>query len=249
MIASRDIAVAIGHFNMPGAVALNLHMIRKHNGDGSPVIVTDDCSPPDAMLRLVSVCDQHNAMLLPGTRRLGHVGGDLRAFWHGLQFARDAGCAYLMKLSQRAVYDTPDWLTQSASLLHRVGAHTGASRAGLSNGVTVAHIRTSAIMLHVPTWCEPETLDMLKPRELAGVACEWIVARCLQRIGGVFVGLPFSSNVITASRPGELWHDDPASGPLYRALAEREGIDLGPEFHIGGSNVLPDGSPDQSYRG
>ena len=44
------------------------------------------------------------------------------------------------------------------------------------------------------------------------------------------------------------WHDDPASDRHYRRLAEREKIDLGAEFHIGGSNVLPDGKADPTYR-
>lgn len=248
MIEARQIAVAIGHHNMPGAAALNLALLRKHNGPDFPILVTDDDSRPECVARLQQECERHNADLRLSARRLGHVGGDLRAFYHGLLFAQQKGCRYLLKLSQRAIFDHPGWLVREARKMATFGLPASGVRAGISPGRAVAHLRTSAIMLDVEAWARPDILGQLEPRELIGVACEWIVGRCLQELGGQYLRLGGVSDILTESFPGECWHDDPTSEARYRELADREGIELGPEFHIGGSGVMPDGSPNLNYR-
>lgn len=242
-----EVAIAVGHFNMPSAARLNLHLLRKHLSPSHPILVTDDCSPPLALVAIAEACELYDAQLQPGTERLGHVGGDLRAFHGGLEFARERGCKYLMKLSQRAMFDLADWLMPAARSLHAWRMPAAGAPASIPAG-TVAHVRTSAILLDVAAWSREDILEELTPRVHGGIACEWLVGRCLQRLGGTFLKLEFVSQNLTAAGPGELWHDEAGSDEKYRAVAAREGVTLGPDFHAGGSNVRPDGSPDPHYR-
>lgn len=250
---ASDVAVVVGHFNMPGAVALNLHLLRKHNPPEHPILVTDDVSEPDAVQRLVVECEKYNATLRAGSTRHGHVGGDLRAFYYGLLFAKERNCKFLMKLSQRAVFDIPRWLMSSAHALEAWGYPCAGQRAAVGNNQTLAHCRTSSILLKVSDWTQPHILEHLKPQRHGGISCEWLIGTLLQQLGGTMLSLPFvPANLLTSAVDGtgqvvSPWHDDPESGPHYQRIADREGIDLGPEFHVRGINTLPDGTADPTY--
>lgn len=243
-----QVAVAIGHYRMPSAVELNLKVLRRRNGREFRAIVTDDASPWDDVRRLESICAEHDATLVrTPDGRLGHVGGDLRAFYHGLSYARMWKCRYLMKLSQRAIVDIPDWLQTTARHMMATGLPVAGRAAGVGPRLTAAHLRTSAIMLDVEAWSDHATLAELEPSRRSGIACESIIGDLFLRKGGRMVALPGIPDDILESRPEAPWHDSPDGMRHYHDLARRENVDLSTGFHGYGSGTKPDGTPDPEY--
>ena len=248
MMRPQDVAVCIGHYKQTSAVELSLAILRKQNPGPHPIMVVDDCSPADAQVRLARVCERHGATLRASSSRLGHVGGDLRAFYHGLLFAERMGARYLVKLSQRRMFDIPNWLCSSAELLKFYRLPIAGQRAGTSVIDSIAYMQTSAVMVEVERWTAPHSLNDLKPRPVHHTSAEWLVGNIWHRMGNVMLGLPGMKESIFDSTPEAPWHDDPKSHGYYVALAEKYGVTLGKDFHIGGSQMQPDGTNDPDYR-
>ncbi len=146
------------------SVELNLAVIRRRCGS-VPVLVVDDASPPASQWALRAICARYDATFLSHPERLGHTSGDIAAFGCGLHWAAELGLRVLTKLSQRMIFDVPDWVTEDAELLLASGF--GTMTAALSNYGDPSRVRTEAVMMVVPRWSRPEILSRYQPRRYA----------------------------------------------------------------------------------
>jgi hypothetical protein len=146
------------------SVELNLAVIRRRCGS-VPVLVVDDASPPASQWALRAICARYDATFLSNPERLGHTSGDIAAFGCGLRWAAELGLTVLTKLSQRMIFDVPDWVTEDAELLLASGF--GTMTAALSNYGDPSRVRTEAVMMVVPRWSRPEILSRYQPRRYA----------------------------------------------------------------------------------
>ncbi len=144
------------------SVELNLTVIRRRCGS-VPVLVVDDASPPSSQWALRAVCARYGATFFSNPVRLGHTSGDIAAFGHGLRWAAELKLDVLTKLSQRMIFDVPDWVTEDAELLRSSGY--GTMTAALSNFGDPSRVRTEAVMMVVSRWSRPEILSRYQPRQ------------------------------------------------------------------------------------
>jgi len=162
--------IVIGHYNQPDFLELNIAAIRHHCGQ-VPILVSDDCSdgfgqtpkqttPFGRILRLAE--QDRNVTVWPNVASIGHAGGDMSAFWKGLVWSRNMGFDILFKISQRLIFDVPDWVNKSAKELINSGQKT------LGKGCTQDpwQIRTESVGMLVSAWSKPTILTHLTPRPI-----------------------------------------------------------------------------------
>ena len=162
--------IVIGHYNQPDFLELNIAAIRHHCGD-VPILISDDCSDgfgqtprPDTIFgRILALAERdQNISVWPNVAPIGHAGGDMSAFWKGLVWARNLGLDILFKLSQRLIFDHPDWVNQSVRELVQSGART------FGKGCTQDpwRLRTESVGILVQAWSKPSILTHLTPRPI-----------------------------------------------------------------------------------
>lgn len=144
------------------SVDLNLSVIRARCGD-VPILVADDASPWQSQLALRAVCAKHGAEFVSNPYRLGHTSGDIAAFGRGLEWANRRGLTTLTKLSQRMIFDIPDWITLDSACLLESGF--GTMTASLANYGDPSRIRTEAVMMVVARWSTPSVLERYRPQQ------------------------------------------------------------------------------------
>lgn len=250
--------IVIGHFGMPGTIRFQHALNQTHLK--VPMLVTDDWTwesrrpdePEDAGLRryheLIEVCRERGLplKLASDKHRCKHAGGDLGAFYHGLQWAQRHGIEYLMKLSMRAfIYGMDGYLQETAAGMKERQYATASHVCQYGNGMTAFQIRSEIVIMHVPSWCQPQIMAELTPRPNVGVAGEIVIANAHKRHVRTTVYAPawFGASR-TTKYPGLWWHDNHSSGdPVQdveiakageaeaRAIAKAYGVDLGEEFH------------------
>ena len=170
--------IVIGHYNQPDFLELNIAAIRHHCGD-VPILVSDDCSdgfgqtPRSNTLfgRVLLLAEKdRNVTVWPNVSTIGHAGGDMSAFWKGLIWSRNLGFDVLFKISQRLIFDIPDWVRKSAKELINSGAKT------LGKGCTQDpwQLRTESVAMLVRPWSKPSILTHLTPRPI-NVATELVL--------------------------------------------------------------------------
>ena len=249
--------IVIGHFGMPGTIRFQHALNQRHLR--VPMMVTDDWTwesrRPDELenagLRryheLIEVCRERGLplKLASNTHRCKHAGGDLGAFYHGLQWAAKHGIEYLMKLSMRAfIYGLDGYLQETVAGMKELGYATGSQICQYGAGMTAFQIRSEIVIMHVPSWCQPHILHELTPRPNIQAA-EIIIANIHKRhIRTTVYGPPWFGPNRNDRYPGFWWHDNHSSGdPVQdvelakageaeaRAIAAGYGVDLGEEFH------------------
>lgn len=188
------VLIVIGHFNMPNALELNIAAIRHFNGDSIPILISDDCSDGFAAIpdpktpygHVLRITHKYpNVFVWPNHFRIGHAGGDLGAFWKGLNWAGagawdgqcwrgDNGYDILFKLSQRFIFTDYDWARHWARILYN------SNYAAIGKGCTDLgfDLRTEAVGLKVAEWFTPKILAHLCPRPI-GIATEAVVYEVL----------------------------------------------------------------------
>lgn len=242
--------VAIGHFAQPSVIELQAEVIRANCGADTPIMVCDDFTEtahdeskgvgPERGQRLkdrlLEICDRKKLIYRSsGDRRLGHIGGDLGPFWHGLHYARDNAIEYVCKLSQRLVIDRPNWL---AELTRQMGKfqYATASRGCFYHQRGVFHMRTELVVMKTLPWLRPDVLADLQPRELPQ-ATEHLI---YQQIGKINRGPSnfFAPRWFPANRheqiEGAVWKDAlprEETDRRYAALFEKYGVVPGEEFN------------------
>lgn len=241
--------VAIGSYGQPSALELQAKTIRANCGD-VPILVSDDHSEdyfrPEQgpeygqriKQRILDVCEREG-MIYRDTapERIGHAGGDLGSFYHGLIHARNNDIEYVCKLSQRFIIDIPGWLEKTCRTMRKYhgkyGTHT-ATHPCSYGGRHHFHMRTECVFMHVPTWTQPHILVHLTPRVLHGRAAEWIVNDQRSKLGGVQLGPTFYGEDRQVEYAGVAWKDvlpiNRRNEPYYQ-MAAKYGVELGEEFN------------------
>lgn len=238
-------AVVIGSYYWPGAVELNVAAIRAANGPHVPILISDDCSPghPCARLpgtqwrRLQDIASRYPNVDLQGNAyNIGHAGGDAQAFRKGLLWAQERGAAFLVKLSQRMILHAQHWLADAVVAF----AHSGLATGGVGG-------LTDAVIMRVDRWA-PIARERM-PAEHSPIhqpAEPWFWGLHHEAGFGELWQWPLVTfdrgaralGVVGRAPPGVLWHD--ASAPEdYIGLAQALSVDLGAEFRVDGSHLLP----------
>lgn len=243
--------VSIGSWGQPSVIQLQARSIRATCGADTPILVSDDYTEnafdptkgtgPDRgqalKARLLEICEQENLVFRhSGEAPLGHIGGDLGAFWHGLNYARDHGLDFVCKLSQRFVVDIPNWLPEVIRQMNKFGYNT-ATRGCFYHHRAVFQMRTECVVMKTLPWLRPDVLERLRPRQLR-YATEHLVAEECARINGgqcKFIAPKWLVENRHQRVPGVAWKD---ALPLeetvnldYLPMFAKYGVEVGEEFN------------------
>lgn len=259
--------VAIGTYGpmSPNVAELQIRLIRKHNGAETPILVHDDHSEDshddkvspeiaaEQRQRLKDLCLREGVHFRSSPRRLGHGGGDLSAFWHGIRAAKKLGYPFAWKLSMRFMIDVPNWIESALQKWAQV--ETLFSKQFPSPIVLSTHTcgtpwptfpyRTECVGMRVADFDKPLVTcpkgGLLAPRSLGqGVIAEPIFAQAVYATGGGLAVAPdWLGHQRPVRRPGIVWHDVPGADQEYLALFKRESVDPGPYFHADLSTSTP----------
>ena len=237
-----SVGISIGSYGMPGIIELQAATIRANCGD-IPVIVSDDHTEEagddglEKKTRILDICEKYGLIYRDtAPNRIGHAGGDLGSFQHGLQYAARYGIEYWLKLSQRLIVDRPLFVQKCAAILKESQHHT-MSQIHQNHGQFYFAMRTEFVLMEVARWFKPDIMQKLTPRPL-NRAAEDIVYDCVNTIGGSFYSTPLFTPERSKKHEGVLWYE--ADGPEgYERLAEKYGVELGAGFHAGGSVHSP----------
>lgn len=229
-----SVGISIGSYGMPGLIELQAKVIRANCGN-IPVIVSDDQTDeagetgPAKKSRLIDVCEKYGLIFRDAAaNRVGHAGGDLGAFWHGLNYAAEHGIEYWLKLSQRFVIDRPLFAQKCAAMMNARDSHT-MSQTHKNRGKFFFAMRTEFVMMEVRRWNRPELIDSLRPRPI-GRAAEDVVHGCVKRLGGAIIACPLFTPERSKPHKDLLWYE--ADGPAgYDLMAAKYGVELGDGFH------------------
>ena len=237
------VGVSIGHFGMPGLVELQAKVIRAHCGD-VPIVVSDDFteeSGDDGLCkkdRLLEICERYKLIYRNAApSRIGHAGGDLGAFKHGLNYAASRGIEYWMKLSQRFIIDRPMFLQKLAAIMREKNAHT-MGNVHKNRGKFFFSVRTECLLMHVPRWHRPDILAEIEPRVL-GRAAENVIEHCINKLGGKKIANPLFTDDRARWHTNIYWYEQPHAHEAYITLAAKYDVDLGLGFHVQGSLNSP----------
>lgn len=157
--------VVLGCYAYPKLAEVQINLIRFHCGD-IPILISDDCTPGynnnQPFLDFVRMAKTYrNVFLWSNPMRLGHGGGDLTAFYAGIQWAKMHGLAWVAKLSQRMLMDSHHWLQRWVQEVEPTGFSLS-SQACLQ-GTYDFKIRTEACLLRVDSWFDAEVLNSIYP--------------------------------------------------------------------------------------
>lgn len=237
------VGVSIGHYGMPGMVELQAKVIREQCGD-VPIMVSDDHTEeagddgPMKKLRLLDIVERYGLIYRDAApTRVGHAGGDLGAFYHGLNYAKGHGIQYWMKLSQRFIIDRPLYLQKLADIMQRKNAHTMAN-VHKNRGKFFFSIRSECVLMDVNRWHRPDILAQLAPRQL-GHAAENVIQGCVNILGGTKIANPVFTEDRSKPHKDIYWYEHPNANDAYKALSVKYDMDLGAGFHVGGSVHSP----------
>jgi len=234
--------VVIGSFGMPGVVELGVAAVRHTCGAAVPVLVSDDASPaPEALDLGRRLARWAGVEVLTSPARLGHVGGDVAAFFRGILWAQVKGLRVLAKLSQRMIFLAARWLQRGAAELLASGLPCATHPC--REDEHALPLRTEAVLLDVAAWHRPDVLGLLAPRGTMGreAPSEGIIHQALaQFLGGRYH--PWGDLATRDRRTPVttcLFHTN-SSAAEYHALARQLGVDLGQAFTTRGWQYIPE---------
>lgn len=231
--------IAIGSYGMPGVVELNLKLIRYRCGE-IPILVSDDNSPKDQQDLIKTICEKYGAhfKLTHDKFRIGHAGGDLGSFYHGLTYAKNNGIKVMCKLSQRYIINRHRWLQNSAKWFMDAGTKFGTASDRCIEGGSFFHVRSEALLLKVDNWLPH--IEELIPKKLNDAA-EKLVHRVAKKSGDMIVWSLLGGPDRHRKSPNILWHTSNTEKE-YRDLANDFNVDLdqGRPFFNGGWITQPD---------
>jgi len=246
-----NVGVVIGTYGLPNLAALQICLIRKHCGD-VPILITDDCSDGTGITPIEDsnfgkLCklarDNKDVIVWSNPTRFGHAGGDLTTYFVGLQWAAVKNIDVLCKLSQRCLIDIPNWLQDGAMSLWKTGMSTSSQKC--REGNSFFDIRSEAMLMNVDKWNIPTILDHLRARRLSpedgrpGVAAEAVLWDTIRdRLDGKLHPWSIMGEDRMTKYPGLIWHCSHTKEE-YKALFEREGLEMDKDFTCKGWIHLP----------
>lgn len=227
--------VVIGCYSEPvhdmrGVIELQIRVIRANCGPVPILLTVDQCEHLGSIECLGDKYDDVTVTPV-APERIGHAGGDLGAFYHGLRWANNRGLRYLAKLSQRFIIDRPKWLQESAATAAKHNEHTLCDHC--IEGRFHHPIRSESVFMEVARW--QAAVPHLVPRRVypaAGEAAVWAAMRVVGltniRAWNVIGGPDRCRNV-----KGIVWK---CSNPLsdYQSLADKYGVHLGDSWAFHG---------------
>jgi len=248
--------VAIGSFAHPSAIRLQARTIRATCGDETIILVSDDHSETgfdiskgtDAAhgaslkARLLNICRDENLIYRDTDYdRIGHAGGDLGAFFHGLTYAKKHGIDFVCKLSQRMLIDVPNWLLETCQTLNRYDMHLATNVCYYGDKPYFA-LRTECMVMRTSAWATSEVLEELHPRVLR-MAAEEVIVGVWHKIanGKPFLEASFLGQDRLTRHPGIAWKDAMPKAETdadYARIAEKHGITMGDDFNTNHSLLI-----------
>ncbi len=167
--------------------------------------------------------------------RIGHAGGDLRAFTRGIRWATTRGLCAIAKLSHRFLIEKDYWVQDATKEMINAGAETS-SQTSVIEGRHWMPLRSEAVVMDVPAWST--VVNDLPPGRIA-VACESIVYGAVaSRFGGRFHPWSLFGRDRMVRHPQILWHNANDMSD-YSDLALRMGLELDTDFDTSGWQGRP----------
>lgn len=238
--------VAIGSYNLPKLIELQVRLVRDRCGPDVPILITDDNSDgyghtpgPDTncgRLRRLAASDP-NVTLVINPVRLGQASGDLGKVYWAIQWAAVRKLKVVACLSQRLLIDQPRWLQRCATELVESGLST-MSAACIDEGPFP--FRSEFVVIDAERWNRPAILDHLTPRKMTPIPGEWGIAAefvywhdIRDRLDGKLLAWPAMQPYRYRRSEGVLWHCNTPPAD-YAGVAKRYGLDLDAHFTCDG---------------
>lgn len=108
-------SVVLGCYYFPCCAVANLQLIKRHNGENTPILLAGDSGPRKAKKHQYNQIN--NVEKRFNRNRLGHRSGDLSVFYNGLLWAKENGFKTVAKISQRYWINKPNWLQEQSEKL------------------------------------------------------------------------------------------------------------------------------------
>jgi hypothetical protein len=246
----KDAVVSIGHYNMPCTVEYHVKSLRKNCGN-VPICITDDFTemafnttkpekrivPKEIALeskqRLLGFCAENNVPLFTsGVNRLGHVGGDLAAFYNGLTYAKSVGAKYMIKISQRFFIDRNSWVQKMVHRMDQENADVMTNEHVCKLGILTFPIRSEFMILRVSKFGTDTVMQDLYPRKLQGMAGEIYITAIVQKTHAKLISCPMFTNHRGRKHPGLIWYEEPNAEANYREAYKKYDIEMSNGFHL-----------------
>ena len=228
--------IVLGAYGWPNLIDLQIRVIRRTCGD-VPILVSDDMQGSPVASRSASlreICRKHRVEYSPNSRRIGHGGGDIAAFWKGVKWGSALGLDVVAKLSQRLLILKGSWLEISGRQLLASGLPMSIQK---DAGKNEFPLRTEGCLMSIPHWSSVEVLNSILPREYYASEkryAEQIIYDALQRhLGGVYWPWDVLSDNREYASPKTLWHNS-HKVEHYRAVAREMDVVLEDDFHCDG---------------
>lgn len=244
------VGIVIGAYNWPSIIELQIKVIKATCGN-IPILISDDFSDgashspqPGCKFYQMQVLAERYPLVTfyPNPQRLGHSGGDLSAFWKGLQWANTLNLDILAKISHRLLVNLPHWIQHYGSILLKRN-NAIASQPCIQNG-HIFPIRSECCVLNVKEWNRPEIISKLTPLVInpngrPDTDVENILWGIIQKhFHGIMEPLLLLRKDRHLKNPGVLWHN--ANSLLdYQELGEKFGVILENDFTNIPSQLVP----------
>ncbi len=249
--------VSIGSFAHPSSIQLQARTIRATCGASTLIMVSDDHTETafdpakgtnadhgaKLKARLLSICESEDLIYRDTSdERIGHAGGDLGAFFHGLTYAKKHGIDFVCKLSQRMVIDVPNWLIDTCRSMDRFKSYMASNICYYGDKPYFA-IRTECVVMRTSAWSTTDAvLSQLTPRVLRTAAEEVIVGIWHKIAGGKsFLELPFLGQDRLSRYPNIAWKDAlPVADTIddYARIATKYGVVMSDDFNTNHSQLI-----------
>jgi len=214
-----------GH-DMRGIIELQVRVIRANCGAVPILLTVDQCEHLGHIEAMADHYDDVTVMPV-APERIGHAGGDLGAFHHGLLWAKGRGLRFVAKLSQRYIIDRPNWVQNSAAK----NQQTLCNRC--LEGRFKLPMRTEGVFMRVADW--QVALPHLVPRRVFPASGEHAVWGAMSAVGLTRVhAWDYLSGPDRCKRKeGIVWK---CSNPLsdYQSLADKYKVRLGDSWKFHG---------------
>lgn len=108
------VSIVVASYGQPEWAIANARACRLLN-PGSPVLVTDDCSPPDVQQAISTAAREHGFDFESSENNLGHWPGDAKSLRTSIEFGKRQGSQVVIRCNQRTIQTKPNWARDVAA--------------------------------------------------------------------------------------------------------------------------------------